>query len=171
MKPLCFLDVDGVLNVFRATGLSQDLHNEDLIYKNPAGGRWTKKPVILDRRHPQLLAMLAADFELVWGTAWEDAANQLLSELLGLEQLPVVHFYGPRYTDSPLHWKTERLAEYADGRPFCWIDDEADRHDAAWLRATNPATLVLVCDPAEGLGEKQVLAALDFAAALAVSPR
>lgn len=164
VKPLLFLDVDGVINIFGAApGWSEHLHSEQLIYKAD-NGQWVLKRVILDRRHPKLLAMLEADFQLVWATAWEGAANVLLADVLSLPELPVVRFSRSRWDGSKLHWKTRRLADYADGRPFCWIDDEATGHDAAWLAAVNPAACIQLCDPAEGLGERQVFSALHFAA-------
>lgn len=170
MKPICFLDVDGVLNVFDAANdWNEHLYERTLIFRNPRmRDRWTQRDVILDRRHPNLLALLAADFELVWGTAWEDLANVALSELLGLPELPVVDFL-PSDVAAGLHWKTRRLADWANGRPFVWIDDEPDAKDASWLNTVNPAAVVLRSDPTYGLTDRHVLAALDFASALAGS--
>lgn len=170
MKPICFLDVDGVINVFDAAAdWNEHLYEKNLVFRNPRrNDRWAQREVILDRRHPNLLAMLAADFEIVWGTAWEEVANVALSELLGLPEIPVVDF---RRTGiiAGLHWKTRRLADWADGRPFIWIDDEARPDDVNWLSTVNPNTLVLHCDPIYGLTDRHVLAALDFAASLAGS--
>jgi len=171
MKPICFLDVDGVLNVFDAAADWDDEHHyeKNLVFRNPRNNdRWTQRQVVLDRRHPALLGMLAADFEMVWATAWREAANAALSELLGLPQLPVVTF---RHSGGVggLHWKTPRLADWAEGRPFVWLDDEARSDDAAWLRNVNPDVAVLRCDPVYGLTDKHILDALDFAASLAGS--
>lgn len=170
MKPICFLDVDGVFNVFNGDEDWNDhLFEKALVFRNPyRGDRWTRRDVILDRRHPNLLTMLASDFELVWATAWENLANVAMSGLLGLPQLPVVDFHRNGVM-AGLHWKTGRLADWADGRPFVWIDDEADTRDASWLNTVNPAAAVLKCNPVYGLGDRHVLAALDFAATLAGS--
>ena len=44
---------------------------------------------------PEVLAELAACYELAWATAWEDNANLLLAPALGLPALPVVRFAHP----------------------------------------------------------------------------
>jgi hypothetical protein len=170
-KPICFLDIDGVFHLFAAAGGSEHLYEQCVVYRND-NGYLVRKPVLLDRRHPALVADLAEDFELVWGTAWEHYGNLLMSPLLGLGELPVVEFpsrrpYGRR---GGRHWKTETLVEYAAGRPFCWLDDEATEHDQRWLGTACESALVIPCDPGRGLGEHEADLAQRFASGTAQPP-
>lgn len=57
---------------------------------------------------------------------------------------------GPR----GLHWKTRRLVEWANGRPFIWVDDEISATDRQWVAAGHPGpSLLHRVDPARGLEE------------------
>lgn len=164
-KPLCLLDVDGVFNVFYAVLGVANPH----LHRHTVQIGFSEYRLTLDRRHRDLVAMLESAFDLVWATAWEDHANEHICQILGLPELPVIGFPRPRQYDRRLHWKTKTVAAYTAGRPFCWIDDETGGRDAEYLSAANPRSLIITCDPAEGLGEPQVFAALDFAAAVAAA--
>ena len=78
---------------------------------------------------PEVLAELAARYELAWATAWQDNANLLLAPALGLPTLPVVRFTDPapdevgsRYTGRT--WKLPSVQGFAADRPLAWIDDD-----------------------------------------------
>ncbi|MFB7664323.1 HAD domain-containing protein [Kitasatospora sp. NPDC056138] len=119
--PLLFLDVDGVLNPARPhPEAGFDTHTL-LGYR-----------VLLSPRHGDWLRELSEHYRLCWATTWEDQANLHISPLLGLPELPVVHFAGyvPQPDDPkvPLMdlfraFKWAPLLRFADGRPFAWIDD------------------------------------------------
>lgn len=58
--------------------------------------------------------------------------------------------------DGPrgLHWKTRTLVEWADRRPFIWVDDEIGPVDRLWVAAQHQGpSLLHRVDPAAGLEE------------------
>lgn len=129
-RPLLFLDVDGTLLPYGGaqtpTTLAgwedwQDVSNPLLAKLVPEHG-------------PRLLALSC---DLMWATAWMEDANHVIAPLLGLPELPVVDLPPAPEEDltGVLHWKTRRLVEVADGRPFVWVDDELTDLDRAWVSA------------------------------------
>ena len=121
--PLLFLDVDGPLLPFGAASWDGDGMDAYLSTLDPAVG---------DR-------LAALPCRLVWATAWEEDANAEIAPRIGLPQLPVVMW--PASSDERaraddwfgLHWKTRTLVEWADGRPFAWVDDELTDADRRWV--------------------------------------
>lgn len=103
--------------------------------------------------------------ELVWATTWESEANDVLAPLLGLGQLPVV-----RWPESAgegvargVHWKTPTLVDWAEGRPFAWLDDEITEADRSWVEACHTApTLLRRVDHQLGLVDSDFIAVLDW---------
>ncbi|MFE9426855.1 HAD domain-containing protein [Kitasatospora sp. NPDC006697] len=121
MRPLLYLDVDGVLNPV------QPVPVDDFAAHELAGYR-----VWLSARHGEWLAELAEVYEICWATTWQDEANRLIAPLLGLGPLPVVRVVGYRRQPgdprirlmeliSGAKWAP--LLRYAEGRPFAWVDD------------------------------------------------
>ncbi|GLY70723.1 HAD domain-containing protein [Amycolatopsis taiwanensis] len=124
--PLLFLDIDGTLP--------------------PFGGDTSREPPgasvdsYLDRLNPQVgLRLAALPCDLIWATTWEQEANTEMAPRLGLPPLPVVRWPEPsaeREREDQwfgLHWKTRPLVEWADGRPFIWVDDEITDADREWV--------------------------------------
>ena len=115
-RPLLFLDVDGPLLPF----------GEDPQHTR----RHATPDSRLSRLSPRLgLRLAALPCELVWATTWEDDANAEVAPRLGLPTLPVVNWpesSGHEREDIwlGLCWKTRTLVDWADGRPFVWVDDE-----------------------------------------------
>jgi hypothetical protein len=82
----------------------------------------------------------------MWATGWLHAANDVISPLLGLPQLPVVDLDEPRIDiveSNQLNWKTETLVAVAAGRPFVWIDDEITGTDRGWVADNHPGSALL----------------------------
>ncbi|GAA3802666.1 HAD domain-containing protein [Streptomyces phyllanthi] len=136
--PLLFLDVDGTLLPYGGTRIPPT-HWERDGWQEPSNPQLAK----LDPAHgPRLLALPCA---LMWATAWMDDANEVLSPLLGLPELPVTDLPEASEEDEAglLHWKTRALVEAAAGRPFIWVDDEIGERDRVWVSANHPGPALL----------------------------
>ncbi len=104
----------------------------------------------LDPEHGRHLAALPCD--LVWATTWMAEAKEVLAPRLGLPKLPVVDWPDDDDYGGRLHWKTRRLAEWAAGRRFVWVDDEIREADRTWVAANYSAPALLHrADPRRGL--------------------
>lgn len=154
MKPLLFVDVDGVLNPYAANPLRRPIgyatHRMNPLDQH--GATWVSqygKPlrVWLNPSHGSYL--LALPYELVWATTWAAEANIWIAPHVGLPELPVVDWPEVHAVrDDGTYFKTHDLVRYAAGRPFAWVDDEigpADREyvtrhhaGAALLHHVNP---------------------------------
>ncbi|WP_369367035.1 HAD domain-containing protein [Streptomyces sp. CG4] len=153
-RPILFLDVDGPLIPFGASyGSSTPVDRG-----NP----------LLDRLDPGIGArLLALGCRLAWATTWMEEANEVVAPRLGLPKLPVVEWPDTGADEGPrgLHWKTRPLVEWADGRPFIWVDDEISAMDRLWVAAQHPgASLLHRVDPAKGLVDADFSALADWLA-------
>lgn len=85
-----------------------------------------------------------------------EEANEVVSPRIGLPRLPVVEWPASCSDEGPsgLHWKTRPLVEWADGRPFIWVDDEISAMDRMWVDAGHPGPALLHrVAPSRGLTE------------------
>ncbi|WBB69299.1 HAD domain-containing protein [Micromonospora sp. WMMD812] len=141
-----FLDVDGTLIPFGTPPAEQQTR----VQVRPDDAH----PLLhrVEPEHGRLLSALPCD--LVWATTWMSDANDVLAPLLGLPALPVVD-WPDSDEDDALHWKTRGLVEWAQGRPFVWVDDEIRPADRVWVSAHHhgPALLYRV-DPCHGLTKR-----------------
>ena len=139
-RPLLFLDVDGPLNPYAAkperrpegyTTIRVALHpgRPLRVWLNPSHGP----------------ALLALDYDLCWATTWMDAANRWIAPVVGLPELPYVDFGAGLFAFRPdgVHWKTEAIVAYAEGRPFAWVDDEQSPADEAYVARHHPGPALL----------------------------
>lgn len=156
IRPVLFLDVDGVLSLF---GFPHDgsppgtFHSVDGI------------PHCIGADCAPRLRRLDGPFEIVWATGWEEKANEYLPHLLEMSarSYPVLRFDGHAVWGSA-HWKLGAIDEYAADRPAAWIDDNLDEECRAWAESRPAPTLLVKTEPATGIGEEHVDRLLDFAA-------
>ena len=148
MKPVLFVDVDGVISLF----------GFDSAAELPGPFHWIDgiAHCIPPDCGPRLVR-LADHFELVWATGWEEKANEYLPHLLDLpfRELPYLSFDGrARFGSS--HWKIEALTAYAGHRPAAWIDDNIDDSGRLWARERGAPTLLVETQPPVGLTDRHV---------------
>ncbi|WP_306324519.1 hypothetical protein [Streptomyces venezuelae] len=177
-RPLLFLDVDGPLNPYAAQPERRPEGYTTLrVPRNDApaddsGLSSRRRPlrVWLNPEHGRTLLRLG--FELCWATTWMDDANRWIAPVLGLPELPFVDFGDVLFQERPdgVHWKTGPLADYADGRPFAWVDDEQSELDHTYVTAHHhgPGLLHHV-NPRIGLREPDFHTLADFAQSLGTS--
>ncbi|MFC8614828.1 HAD domain-containing protein [Micromonospora purpureochromogenes] len=159
-RPLLFLDVDGTLIPFGTPPAAPPAmpRSPSRVQVRPDDAH----PLLhrVEPEHGRLLSALPC--ELVWATTWMSDANDVLAPLLGLPALPVVD-WPDSDEDGALHWKTRGLVQWAQGRPFVWVDDEISPADRAWVAAHHhgPALLHRV-DPRHGLTERDFTVIRDW---------
>lgn len=147
-KPLLLVDVDGVISLFGFDPAA------------PPPGRFALVDGIghfLAAHAGAHLRELAAEYELVWCTGWEEKANEHLPLAMGLPG-PLPHLVLDKAaTPSAGHWKLAAIDRYAGpSRPLAWIDDGHDQACAAWAASRPGPTLLLSTDPAVGLTAEHV---------------
>jgi HAD domain in Swiss Army Knife RNA repair proteins len=147
LKPVLFVDVDGVLSVF---GFPHD---------GPPPGRMHSvdgMPHCLVHGCGERLLRLTRSYELVWATGWEERANEHLPHLLGLgREFPTLEFdHQPQW--GAAHWKLSAIERYAGNRPAAWIDDNFNEACRFWAGAREAATLLVHSDPAVGITDRHV---------------
>ncbi len=177
LKPLLFVDVDGVISTYgfagnggvpsgtrpigsvAAGGVAGSLHNVEGIIHHIGEG--------MGRRVTELLP----HFETVWATGWGDRANEHLVHLLSLPgELEVVEFTVAPSADGSGHWKLDALTARAAGRAAAWIDDGHNEACADWAaeRARyGEQTLLVSTDPYAGLTDDHVTELIAWSRAVA----
>jgi hypothetical protein len=141
-RPVLAVDVDGVISLFGFEGPLDQAPGRFHLIDGIAH-------CISDTAGPQLLR-LAEAFELVWATGWEDRANDHLPTILGLPELPALHFDG-RARFGTAHWKLDALDRYTGDRPLAWIDDSLDSSCHAWAAERNAPTLLVPTESDVGI--------------------
>jgi HAD domain in Swiss Army Knife RNA repair proteins len=158
------VDIDGVISLFGG-GEGQ---------LEPAGGANAGRfhsiegiPHFLSATAAAHLLALAADFELVWASGWEERANDHLPHLLGLpDGMPFLRF-DRDVGRTNAHWKLDAIERYAALRALAWVDDALDAECRAWAERRAAPTLLVQTDPRKGLGEQEVAVLTRWARGLA----
>jgi hypothetical protein len=155
VKPVLFVDVDGVLSLFGFDSA------EDL----PGPFHWIDgiAHCIPAESGPRLVR-LADHFELVWATGWEEKANEYLPRILALpfRELPCLTFDGRAMFGSS-HWKLDAIDAYAGQRPAAWIDDNVEEACREWAEGRTAPTLLIETHPAIGITGGHVEELIDWA--------
>lgn len=158
-RPVLYLDVDGVLNPFRATNPIKhwsDYHKEPVFLPDGRSFR-----VWFSNRLGQALQNLASrtDVEIVWATTWSEYVDELIAPSanlpLGLRRLP---HHSDGDIDLANCGKLAEVSRDANDRPVIWIDDCLGPKDHAWAESRPAPTLAVVPDPAVGLRPRDILA-------------
>lgn len=150
MKPLAFIDIDGVLN--RCCSNSQAKRRGLARFHGwCAGHRW---PLWLDAADRGRIERLSEHFEPAWGTTWEHDAWREVGSRLGFRQFEVVALTAPGE-----HSKAPGVVRAAAGRPFAWFDD--DTLDSE-IDAEQPHRLIEV-EPTQGLTDEHIDSAIRWA--------
>ncbi len=142
---MLFLDVDGVLNAVPPLPDVPVLEMEGFPISIPPGTR-------------ERVGRLLTVFEPIWASAWRDKAHPNFGPHLGIsDSWPFIEFR---------MWKLLSIIEYANGRPWVWIDDDADWEvrelKAQGMLPTSLGGLVLCPEAKYGLQEMHVDQALSY---------
>ena len=171
MKPLLFMDVDGVLNCPSPGNLDAPTHQ--LRWPRPDLGqrlpfveglfedRATRDPDTMTQRvwvpagAIERVRTLAERFECVWATSWRAAAAPAWGPLLAHQRpWPTLTYDGD--------FKLQSIPAY---RPWAFIDDDALWElDHVGPLPAEPAHLIVQTDPHVGLGDEHAQQLLAFAA-------
>lgn len=128
VKPIAFLDVDGVLNRSMTRSVAKK-RNQVIRTVDYFGFRVR---VVLDPNDKELLDALAEYFELAWGTTWEENAAYYISPVIRRGQK-----WRIAKNTTNAQSKAPGIKELANGTPFVWFDDDAGRDDEIFLKDTN----------------------------------
>ena len=138
MRPLLFVDIDGVLNPYASDRCPSGYVEHDLFPSDD-------DPVRVCPEHTRLLGELSVVFDLVWASSWTEDERRALDTVLdlpafsGAVSLPTGPF-DPRD-------KVPAVAEFAGDRVLAWIDDLLAPEAFAWAQARRVPTLLVPLDP------------------------
>ena len=146
-RPLLLVDIDGVISLFGAPAPGQG-------ESGAAEGSFHSIegiPHFLSSVAAAHLHDLAALYDLVWASGWEEKADEHLPRLLGLPRgLPFLRFdRSPGRANA--HWKLAAIELYAGSRPLAWLDDALDEQCRGWAGARGAPTLLVQTEPRLGL--------------------
>ena len=151
-NPLIFLDVDGMFNPIVP---SENHVRHDITLPN--GSSFT---VFLNPKHGEEILKLAldTDAELVWGTMWQEQANEYIGPNVGLPTLPVMRVLTYKMSSTLGLDKAYSAQLYANGRKFVYLDDEVD----IGLHIKDSIGKHIWVDPEYGLRPEHIVKAREF---------
>lgn len=158
VKPLLFLDVDGVLNA------CPPIKGVEVV-------EMLGFPICIPPGTRERIAKLLEVFEPVWATTWRGDAHPHFAEPLGLdpdEPWPHIEFLGGLKLPNIIDFAVgAHLPHHTVVEPWVFIDDDAEwEAKQMGLRCDGEKTLMIAPDTARGLEDKHVEKALEFAAGL-----
>lgn len=159
VKPLLLVDVDGVLSLFGFDAAAAPPGKAAMI---------DGLPHLLSEQAAEVLRVVSPRFECVWCTGWEERADEHLPWLLDLPRgWPHVSLgveaRGPGHGVAG-HWKLGAIDAFAGpDRAMAWVDDAFDSDCFEWAMLRSAPTLLVECDPAEGLIKEAERELLKFA--------
>lgn len=168
-KPLLLVDVDGVISLFggaveAGTGVAA---GERFAGRDGGFHSIDGMPHFLSATAAAHLLDLAADFDLVWCSGWEEKADEHLPHLLGLPRgLPYLRFERAVGRGNA-HWKLGAIDAYAGERALAWVDDALDAACHAWAAERAAPTLLVQTEPTDGLTQHEADALSRWARELA----
>ncbi len=155
------IDIDGVISLFGFAGQTPWMERSTA----PEGSFHTIDgiPHFLSSAAAAHLLALAADFDLVWASGWEEKADEYLPRLLDLPSgLPFLRFErSPGRSNA--HWKLDAIEQYACSRALAWIDDAFNDACHAWADARPAPTLLVQTAPERGLTSAETQLLVDWA--------
>lgn len=179
MKPLLYMDIDGVLNPLRSRAKGRP-QGWDASYMDHSGDEiivFPSKKFYSYKSRGHIIVWYPVDarewfdalndvYDVYWASKWGRSASTVYAGLFGMEgeipfldipnapeaQCPHSHYIGRHAKNCDcLHSKTLLLADHADGRPFVWVDDEATKRDVTWLAENAPRGRAYIVDGYHGL--------------------
>jgi len=157
MRPVVFLDFDGVLNAlrYRDDKVNWQDWQREIVNDGLHDYRITYSPTMCKR-----LLELQDRADFVWCTTWRDLANTELAPIIGFPgDWPVVDGWHEMY--DQIQWKwigvKDFLFQYND-RPFVWVDDDECRQEFVerWAAKLPQPHLTIAPNTTTGLTEFEV---------------
>jgi hypothetical protein len=115
---------------------------------------------VIGKQHGAWIRELAANFDIVWCSSWEQSANDVYAPALGIEPLPYIEFPRPH---GGISWKLPRVREYVGERAFAWIDDELRDEERAWAEVRRWPIKLVPTTGSLGMARWHVNQLLDWA--------
>lgn len=129
LKPVWFIDVDGVINVLPKAAQK----DHEAFYKSWESTRVLTYNILYSPELVDELNRLSEFVEIIWLSTWNGHAATLLAPALGLHDFPFAMSHGTNSSfdlssqdPAARWWKLNVILEHIknDQRPFIWTDDD-----------------------------------------------